>query len=72
MATLISPLTTVDHRLAVPRGCVTHVALWVTQVAVAGMFMLSGTLKLAGAPLYRSRSVLRDRRGANGFAGPTP
>jgi uncharacterized membrane protein YphA (DoxX/SURF4 family) len=36
--------------LSVSRGRAGLIALWLTQVAVAGMFLLSGGLKLAGAP----------------------
>ena len=51
MTTLLSSPAAVPQTLVVPRGRIGLVALWITQVAVAGMFMLSGGLKLAGAPV---------------------
>jgi putative oxidoreductase len=33
-----------------PRGRASHIALWVTQVALAGVFVMAGGSKLAGAP----------------------
>jgi uncharacterized membrane protein YphA (DoxX/SURF4 family) len=50
MAALLSSAATVRQTLAVPRGRFAHLALWLTQFALAGMFMLAGGLKLAGAP----------------------
>ena len=38
-----------DHALTVHRRRVGVIALWVVQVALAGMFLLSGGSKLAGA-----------------------
>ena len=38
-----------DHALPVSRGRVGFIALWGVQVALAGMFLLSGGSKLAGA-----------------------
>jgi len=46
----------VSHQIAVspsafrPSARATNVALWVIQVLAAGMFLLAGTSKLAGAP----------------------
>ena len=42
MTTLLSP--------AIPRGRVALVALWITQIGLAGMFLFVGGLKLTGAP----------------------
>ena len=50
MATIASPPITTNHISAIPRGRVALVALWLTQIALAGMFMLAGGLKLTGAP----------------------
>ena len=51
MTTLFSTLTThMTPTRPVSRGRVALGALWVTQVAVAGMFLLAGSLKLSGAP----------------------
>jgi len=50
MTTLLSSTAPVPHTLAVPRARVALVALWITQVAVAGMFVFVGSLKLTGAP----------------------
>jgi len=50
MTTLLSSTAPVHHTPAVPRGRVALVALWITQVAVAGMFLFVGSLKLIGAP----------------------
>lgn len=50
MTTLFSSPATVHPTLTVPRGRVALIALWLTQVAVAGMFMFVGSLKLTGAP----------------------
>ena len=50
MTTLLSSTAPVPHTLAVPRARVALVALWITQVAVAGMFVFVGSVKLTGAP----------------------
>jgi putative oxidoreductase len=51
MTTLFSSsLTTMPVAPAASRGRVGLVALWLVQVAVAGMFLFVGGLKLAGAP----------------------
>jgi len=50
MTTLFSFPATMHQRLVVPRRRVALIALWITQVAVAGMFLFVGTLKLIGAP----------------------
>jgi len=50
MTTLFSTAMTVDHTAAVPRWRVALVALWLTQIGLAAMFMFVGGLKLAGAP----------------------
>ena len=51
MTTLLSTLTThMTHTRPASRGRVALTALWLTQVAVAGMFLLAGGLKLTGAP----------------------
>ena len=50
MTTLFSTAMTAYETPAIPRGRVALVALWLTQVALAGMFLLSGGLKLTGAP----------------------
>jgi len=50
MTTLFSTTVTAYQTPAVPRGRIALVALWVTQVAVAGMFLFVGGLKLTGAP----------------------
>jgi putative oxidoreductase len=50
MTTFSLTHTTAHQAPAIPRGRVAHIALWLTQVAVAGMFLLAGGLKLAGAP----------------------
>ena len=38
------------HATRPARGRVTLIALWATQIALAGMFLLAGGSKLAGAP----------------------
>jgi len=54
MTTLFSTtMTAARQTLAIPRGPVARgrvalVALWLTQIALAGMFILAGGLKLAG------------------------
>jgi putative oxidoreductase len=50
MTTLFSTPITVHQTPAIPRGRVALVALWLTQIALAGMFLVSGGLKLTGAP----------------------
>jgi len=42
--------TAMTQTPAFPRGRIALVALWLTQIAVAGMFFLAGGLKLTGAP----------------------
>jgi putative oxidoreductase len=50
MTTLFSTALTANQTPALPRGPVALVALWLTQIALAGMFLLSGGLKLTGTP----------------------
>ena len=50
MTTLFSTAITANQTPALPRGRVGLVALWLTQIALAAMFMFSGGLKLTGAP----------------------
>ena len=50
MTTLSSTSITASQTAAIPRGRVALVALWLTQIALAGMFLFSGGLKLTGAP----------------------
>ena len=50
MTTLFSTAMTPTQTPAIPRGRIALVALWLTQVALAAMFMLAGGLKLTGAP----------------------
>jgi len=50
MTTLFSTAMTANQTPALPRGRVALVALWLTQIALAGMFLFSGGLKLTGAP----------------------
>ena len=49
MTTLSTPITA-NQAPAIPRWRVALVALWLTQIALAGMFMFIGGLKLTGAP----------------------
>jgi uncharacterized membrane protein YphA (DoxX/SURF4 family) len=49
MTTLLSTSVTANQTPAVPRGRVALVALWLTQIALAAMFMFTGGLKLTGA-----------------------
>ena len=49
MATLTTSITA-SHTPAIPRGRRALVALWLTQCAVAAMFLFAGGLKLTGAP----------------------
>ena len=50
MTTLSSTSITSSQMPAIPRGRVALVALWLTQIALAAMFLLVGGLKLTGAP----------------------
>ena len=50
MTTLFSSPTAVPQTLTVRGGRASLIALWFTQVAVAGMILMSGGLKLTGAP----------------------
>ena len=55
MTTLFSTTITANQTPAIARGPVAHgrvalVALWLTQIGLAAMFMFVGGLKLAGAP----------------------
>jgi uncharacterized membrane protein YphA (DoxX/SURF4 family) len=49
MTTLLSTSITASQTPAIPRGRVALVALWLTQIALAAMFLLAGGLKLTGA-----------------------
>ena len=50
MTTLTSTAMITSQTPAIPRGRVALVALWLTQIALAGMFLFTGGLKLTGAP----------------------
>ena len=50
MTTLSSPSITARQTPAIPRGRVGLVALWLTQIALAAMFLFAGGLKLTGSP----------------------
>ena len=50
MTTLFSTAITANQTPALPRGRVGLVALWLTQIALAAMFLFAGGLKLTGAP----------------------
>ena len=50
MTTLFSTAITPAETPAIPRGRVASVALRLTQIALAGMFLFVGGLKLTGAP----------------------
>ena len=50
MTTLSSTSITTGQTAAIPRGRVALVALWLTQIALAAMFVFAGGLKLTGAP----------------------
>ena len=50
MTTLFSTAMTANQTPAIPRGRVALVALWLTQIVLAAMFMFVGGLKLTGAP----------------------
>ena len=45
-----STAITANQTPALPRGRFGLVALWLTQIALAGMFLFAGGLKLTGAP----------------------
>ena len=51
MTTLFSTTMTARQAPAIPHGRVALVALWLTQIALAGMITLAGGLKLAGVPM---------------------
>jgi putative oxidoreductase len=51
MTTMLSTPITAHQAPAIPRGRVALVALWLTQIALAGMLILAGGLKLAGVPV---------------------
>ena len=48
--TTLSTSITASQIPALPRGRVALVALWLTQIALAAMFLFAGGLKLTGAP----------------------
>ena len=50
MTTPFSSPAAMPQTLAVTRGRVALSALWITQIALAGMFMLAGAMKFAGSP----------------------
>ena len=50
MTTLFSSAAAASQPLTLRRGRGALIALWFTQVAVAGMMLMSGGLKLTGAP----------------------
>jgi putative oxidoreductase len=50
MTTPFSTTAITTPTTVVGRGRIGLIALWTTQVAVAGMFLLAGTLKLSSAP----------------------
>jgi uncharacterized membrane protein YphA (DoxX/SURF4 family) len=50
MTTLSSTSLTASQTPAIPRRRVLLVALWLTQIALAAMFVFAGGLKLTGAP----------------------
>jgi uncharacterized membrane protein YphA (DoxX/SURF4 family) len=51
MATLFSSPASVLHPLPVDRAPGPRITLWVAQIALAGMVLLAGGLKLAGVPV---------------------
>jgi hypothetical protein len=51
MTTLFSTAIIANQTPALPRWRVALVALWLTQIALAGMLILAGGLKLAGVPV---------------------
>lgn len=50
MTTLFSSPTAAPQTLIIRRGRAALIALWFTQVAVAGMMLMAGGMKLTGAP----------------------
>ena len=50
MTSLSSIFITAIQTPAIPRGRVALAALWLTQTALAAMFLFAGGLKLTGAP----------------------
>ena len=50
MTTLFSSAAAVPQTLTIRRGRAALIALWFTQIAMAGMMLMSGGLKLAGVP----------------------
>ena len=50
MTTLFSTTMTATQTPTIPRGRFAQAALWLTQLALAGMFLFVGGLKLTGAP----------------------
>jgi hypothetical protein len=48
--TVFSTAIAANQTPAIPRGRVALVAIWLTQIALASMFLFSGGLKLTGAP----------------------
>ena len=50
MTTLSSTSIVANQTRAIPRGRIALVALWLTQIGLAAMFMFVGGLKLTGAP----------------------
>jgi uncharacterized membrane protein YphA (DoxX/SURF4 family) len=50
MTTLFSTAMTANATAAIPRARVALVALWLTQIVLAAMFLFAGGLKLTGAP----------------------
>jgi uncharacterized membrane protein YphA (DoxX/SURF4 family) len=50
MTTLFSTAMTANATAAIPRARVALVALWLTQIGLAAMFLFAGGLKLTGAP----------------------
>jgi putative oxidoreductase len=50
MTTFFSTAMTANQTLVIPRGRVALAALWLTQIALAGMFLFAGGLKVTGAP----------------------
>ena len=51
MTPLFSTGMTANQTPAIPRWRVALAALWLTQIALAGMLILAGGLKLAGVPV---------------------
>jgi hypothetical protein len=50
MTTLFSTAMTANATAAIPRARVALMALWLTQIGLAAMFLFAGGLKLTGAP----------------------